>query len=139
MKACAVITALLFTGCMSPHQAVVTDVNALAWCDSAAVAIRNNDTLAMRELRILVRSNEAFDGDTLTLRIATLSPDSLRYEESLTIRIPHPPKAASLRREADVLYRRDVVLADTGIYRFTFTPTRPVRGVESVGIHIVNN
>lgn len=124
---------------MSPHQAVVTDVNALAWRDSAAVAIRNNDTLALRELRILVRSNEAFGGDTLTLRVATLSPDSLRYEESLTIRIPHPPKAAPLRREADVLYRRDVVLADTGIYRFTFTPTRPVQGIESVGIHIVNN
>ncbi|MEG0498796.1 MAG: hypothetical protein RR996_02090 [Alistipes sp.] len=139
MRACAIIAALLLAGCTSPHQVAVTDVSATAWRDSAQVTIYNADTLTLRDLNLLVRSNEAFEGDTLTLCVSVTSPDTLRYSELFTLHIPHSRHAASLRREAEIPYRLSVMLADTGNYQFTFRPTRPVRGVEAVGIHLLKN
>ncbi|MEG2612640.1 MAG: hypothetical protein RR971_04025 [Alistipes sp.] len=138
MRACAVIATLLLTCCTSPHQIVVTDVNATAWRDSTVVVLRNSDTLTRREVRILVRSNTEFVGDTLSLCIATTAPDSVRYAEHFTLVIPRNRYAASVRRQADIPYRFDVVLADTGNYQFVFRPVRSVRGIEAVGIHILN-
>ena len=79
------------------------------------------------------RSNTAFDGDTLTLRIGVLTPDSLRCEESLLLSVPRGGSAA-VARETQTVYRRNVVLADSGRYVFTVVPQRTVRGIEAVGL-----
>ncbi len=80
-----------------------------------------------------MRSNTAFDGDTLTLRIGVLTPDSLRCEESLLLSVPRGGSAA-VARETQTVYRRNVVLADSGRYVFTVVPQRTVRGIEAVGL-----
>lgn len=123
-------------GCTSPCTAVMTDVNPAGWCLPAEVSITNTDTLAARELHVVLRSTGAFAGDTLTLRIGVCAPDSLCYEEPFPVRLS-PPKAGPVARETRTLYRSRVILADTGRYRFTITPVRSVRGVEAVGLCIL--
>ncbi len=136
MRRWAVITAGLLAGCASPQRVYVTDTNPASWREGAGISVPNTDTLSVRDLRIVLRCDERFREDTLTLRIAVLAPDSLRYEEPFTLRIPHGRTAAAVHREAEIPYRRNAVLADSGVYRFTFTPTRCVRGIEAAGLRI---
>lgn len=128
---------LLAGGCASPCTTVVADVNPTPWQAAVAVSVANADTLSPRELYLVLRSNSAFADDTLTLRIGVCAPDSLCYDEPFLVHIPRARKASPLARESRIPYRSHVVLADTGIYRFTFTPVRSVRGIEAVGLCIL--
>ena len=93
-------------------------------------------TVSLRDAVIFLRCNDRFAEDTLTVRIAVTTPDSLRSEELFLLAIPRTPSPAALIREAAVPYRRAIRLGRTGDYRFTVTPTRPIRGVEAVGLTI---
>ena len=136
MRAWAVITAGLLAGCASPHEVHIADTDPSGWRRAAAVAVPNTDTLARRDQTVVLRCDERFREDTLTLRIGVLSPDSLAYEEPFTLRIPRGTAAAPLGREVAIPYRRRSVLADSGTYRFTFTPVRSVAGIEAAGLSI---
>ncbi|WP_297807205.1 hypothetical protein [uncultured Alistipes sp.] len=126
------VMALVLTSCTSPCR-MMADVGVGAWHEPAELFIDNADTLAPCDLLLVVRSNTAFDGDTLTLRIGVLTPDSLRCEESLLLSVPRGGSAA-VARETQTVYRRNVVLADSGRYVFTVVPQRTVRGIEAVGL-----
>lgn len=123
-------------GCISPQQVYVTDTNPTSWWRSVEIVVPNADTVTPRDFTLLLRSNETLPHDTLTLRIALEAPDSLRYEELVTLRIPQTPQAAAVRRLSESPYRQNAVLCDTGRYRFRIVPTHPVRGIEAVGIRI---
>ena len=70
------------------------------------------------------------------IRIATVTPDSLRFGEWFLLVIPHPKGPAALMREAAIPYRRRIRLTQHGDYRCSVTPVRPVRGVEAVGVDL---
>ena len=94
------------------------------------------DTLALYDIEFFVRCNARLEEDTLTLRIVTLTPDSLRCEEPLRLTIPARSGAAALRREARATYRLRARMASPGTWCWRVAPTRTVRGVEAVGIRI---
>ena len=108
----------------------------VSWKDPAGIVLANADTTSLRDLTLFLRCNDRFAEDTLTVRIAVTTPDSLRSEELFLLAIPRTPSPAALVREAAVPYRRAIRLGRTGDYRFTVTPTRPIRGVEAVGLTI---
>ena len=128
--------AFLAAGCVSPHGAVATDVNSASWRDSAPVTLANADTTTLRDIALFLRCNDRFAEDTLTVRIATVTPDSLRFGEWFLLVIPHPKGPAALMREAAIPYRRRIRLTQHGDYRCSVTPVRPVRGVEAVGVDL---
>ena len=130
----AVAAALLAGSCVSPHQSAVTDVNPARWDSRAEIRLPNADTVSLRDAVIFLRCNDRFGEDTLTLRIATTTPDSLRFEEFFRITSPRTNGPAAIAREIAVPYRRRVRFAREGDYRMTIAPTRPVRGIEAVGI-----
>lgn len=132
----ALLAATAGSGCVTPHQSTAADVNPARWDSPSEIVIPNADTLTLRDMGLYLRCNERFGEDTLTLRIAVFTPDSLRYEEPFTLAIPPTTAPASLAREAAVPYRSRVVFARTGDYRIRITPSRPVRGVEAIGINI---
>lgn len=127
---------VLSGGCLSPHQAVVTNLPVGLWSESAAITLTNEDTVSLRDLYVILRYNDSFGSDTLRLMVRTTSPDSLCYEEYFTLRVPARQHAAALQSEALIPYRQRVVMAKGGDYRMTFTPTHPVQGVEAIGINI---
>ena len=92
--------------------------------------------MSLRDAVIFLRCNDRFAEDTLTVRIATVTPDSLRFGEWFLLVIPHPKGPAALMREAAIPYRRRIRLTQHGDYRCSVTPVRPVRGVEAVGIDL---
>ena len=127
---------LALASCRPASQIVMRDVPPLTWDSPAGIAFDPADSLGTSDLHVVVRYNGSFREDTLTLRIATCSPDSLRCEETLLLRIPPARTAAPLRSEYRIPYRRRVRFGRSAGYRMTFTPTRPVRGIESVGLQI---
>ena len=123
-------------GCVSPHQSAVTDVNPIRWDRKAEIHMPNTDTVTLRDASIFLRCNDRFVEDTLTIRITTLTPDSLRVEEPFLLVIPRSESPAALMREVVVPYRRRILFTRSGDYRCIVTPTRPIRGIEAVGINI---
>ena len=105
----AAAAALLLSGvagCASDSWSAAADVNPSEWAAGAGILFPNADSLA-------------------------------RYDATLfLLAIPRTPSPAALVREAAVPYRRAIRLGRTGDYRFTVTPTRPIRGVEAVGLTI---
>lgn len=132
----AAAAALLAGGCVSPQQSAATDVNPLRWDSRAEIRLPNADTVTLRDATIFLRCNDRFTEDTLTVRIATLTPDSLRFGEWFRLVIVRPEGPAALVREAAIPYRRRIRLSEAGDYRFDITPVRPVRGIEAVGIDL---
>lgn len=124
----------MLTGCLSPHRVVVTSTPVRGWEQGVQVAFENEDTLALRDLHIVVRYNDRFVGDTLRLAVRTTAPDSLVFQEPFTLVIPRGHHPAALGDEATILYRRNVVFDKAGRYRVSFTPVVPVDGVEAIGI-----
>lgn len=87
----------------------------------------------MCDLEIFLRCNDRFAEDTLTLRIETITPDSLHVEEFLHVPFPQSHTPAAVARETRIPYRRRILLRQCGDYRMILTPTRLVRGVEAAG------
>lgn len=114
-------------------------MNPALWNEPAELEIRNTDTLTLRDAVIFVRSNDRSADDTLTVRIVTVSPDSLRCSETLLLGMERTNGPASLARESATPYRRRIRFSHRGTYRITITPLRPARGIEAIGIDIVKS
>lgn len=121
-------------GCTSTWQTAAADVTPGGWEKPAEIRIENADSVTLRDADLFLRYDERFTEDTLTVRIATVAPDSLRFEESFLLAIARRDGPAALTRECSIPYRSRIRLTRTGEYRFIVTPLRPVRGVEAVGI-----
>ncbi len=132
----ALFAALCCGSCVTPRLSVAADTDPAAWHETAEMTLRNDDTLARRDLDLFLRCNDRFGEDTLTVHITLLTPDSLRFGEPFLLTLRHDRRTAALASEAVIPYRRRVRFGRTGDYRIRITPARPVRGVESVGIHI---
>lgn len=130
-----VLAASVFTagGCAQTGRSYAADVDPQGWRTGAVLTLPNEDTLAKYDLELFLRCNNRFAEDTLTLRVETITPDSLRYGEFFCIPFPQTHTPAAVAREAKQLYRRRVLFGQRGSYRLILTPTRPVRGVEAVG------
>lgn len=136
----AVVGYVLFVmGCSTPYRSVVADVDAGMWDEPVELILPNTDTLDDFDWQLFVRSDDRIAADTFTLRIAIETPDSLRFEEPFFVRLPARSAPAALLRENIVGYRSDVRLSRSGDYRLTIRPTRPLRGVEAVGIQTVKS
>lgn len=118
---------------------MVADVDASGWDSPVAIILTNNDTTTLRDMDLFLRYDGRMDEDTLTVRIAVITPDSLRHEEPFRLALPPIHTPAALSREADIPYRRRIRFARTGDYRISITPGRPVKGIEAVGINIVKS
>ena len=117
----------------------MTDGNSLGWEAPATIVVTNTDTTTLRDMDLFLRYDDRMDEDTLTVRIAVVTPDSLRHEEAFRLVLPAAHTPAALSREADLPYRRRIRFARTGDYCITVTPGRPVKGIEAVGINIVKS
>lgn len=128
---------VLLAGCMMPERAVVADTDPSDWHRAVTLNYTNHTAPTTCEAWVFIRVTQRFHTDTLTVRIATTSPDSLHAEEyhRLVFR-PHPTPSA-LQRVIEIPYRRGMLLQQSGDYRFTITPTRPIRGVEAIGMKFI--
>lgn len=130
------IFAFLLVSCITPERSVAVDTNPAMWMREVQLAYQNPHPQAT-EIRLFLRVDDRFRTDSLTVRITTLTPDSLRAEELHRLIIPARPTAAPLQRVVEVPYRRGVELRQQGTYRFDIAPVRPIKGVEAVGMKFI--
>lgn len=133
------LAACCTAGCLSPTGAVMTDVPVRRWSEAAVVRIDNRDTLTERDLYLLLRRNERFTADSLSLIVSVLTPDTLLFSERRSFAVLRTRRPASVRDVVRIPYRLRAVLPHAGVYRFAFTPSEPVSGIEAVGIDIVKS
>lgn len=125
---------LLMVGCGSGREAYVSDIPTSTWEDAVVVRVPNSDTLTRRELKLFLRLTPEFREDSLTVRIETLTPDSLRSEELHHLVFTPHRRISALHPVEELSYRRGVQLPQKGDYYFVITPLRPTKQVEAVGI-----
>lgn len=132
----ATLAAIALCGCEAPAQLSVADVDPHSWQEAATLVIGNRDTLTLRDIDLFVRSTGQFAEDTLSVRIVSLSPDSLRCEERVLLTIPPCTRPAARLRESTTPYRHRALLPRSGCYRLTIVPLRPARGIEAIGVRL---
>ena len=110
--------AVLVVACGSGNHTIeMHDTESRVWSEAEDFTYENSDTLYRRDI---------------SMKILTISPDSMVLEEDFTLRIPH---LADMRPEEHTfVYRTGVVLKRRGEYLFRLTPMMPVQGIASVGI-----
>lgn len=128
------IAALFIMACGGgdKRRAEVHDIEGEVWDHCEEFVYSNKDSLALRDIAIIVRYDMDYVADSVPLRILTISPDSLIYEEPFTLHIPH--LADMYPEEQTFIYRRNVTLQHKGDYRFRITPEEPVEGIMAVGM-----
>ena len=94
----------------------------------------NTDSLAERNIAVVVRYDRGYVADSVAMSILTISPDSLVVEEHITLSIP---QIEEVRPTEQIFpYRSGVVLRQKGQYTFRLTPDQSVEGIQSIGIAI---
>ena len=121
-------------GCRTTDPARMVGVDIERWSEVATLEYDNRDTLAVRALNIALRYNDTFKASELPLRIAITTPDSLHYEEVVTLELHRPPTALAVATTESLPYRRGVTLNRCGRYTFSFHPLVEVRGMAAIGI-----
>ena len=126
--------AALLAGCTVSGRSVVAEVDGGEWSAPVELLLPNSDTLGRYDWQLFLRCAERLPADSFTLRITVLTPDSLRFEELLPVRLSAQPAPAPVMPPIEIDYRREVQLARTGLYRLRIGPLQPLRGIEAVGI-----
>lgn len=127
--------ALFVVACANANRSVMmNDTDHTLWSEYEDFYYDNTDTLAKRDIAIVVRYGKGYVADSVALSILCVSPDSLVSDEPFTIHIPH---LADMRPEVQTFpYRRNVVLVTEGRYLFRLRPESAVEGISSVGLAI---
>ena len=131
----SLVVVLLMVGCATPQRSVeMNDTEHRVWSASEDFYYDNTDTLAHREISVVVRYGMGYVADSVALSVLCVSPDSLVVEEPFTLHIPH---LSDMRPEVQSFpYRRNVVLRERGRYLFRLRPHESVEGISSVGLVI---
>lgn len=112
----------------------ISDTENDKWSTVEEFYYDNVDTLTRRDISIVVRYGHGYTADSVAMSILSISPDSMVFEETFTLRIP---RLGDMRpAEHTFLYRRNVLLSKEGRYTFRLKPDAVVEGISSVGLVI---
>ncbi len=131
-------TQICLCSCVQEQSVFTVDVNPLGWDVSSPACIHydNYDSLSVRTINLLVRTDGQITASSMKLEIETATPDSLRTAETVEITLPPAGRGFA---ETKLTYRIGVVLGRKGRYTFTVRPTEgsaAVEGVAAVGLEI---
>lgn len=149
--------ALLLSACSGGAPEVVTgETDPAGWSAASPVILEydNRDTLAPREIHLLVRRRNDYGWDRLNLLVLTTAPDGRSQSDTLSVAFGTAAVAAAptdrpastteassyLYTDYRIPYRRGARLDRAGIYRFRLVPLAPappVEGIVGVGLEVV--
>ena len=133
----SVVTLLLFVQCRTTECSVVMeDVDINDWSEETTVSYTNKQTANNYDLNIVLHVNRRFEAKQLEFEITTMTPDSLRYSEQVTLPVSLSwENPTAVTTDIELPYRRDVTLRCEGEYTMVITPRQSVVGVEAAGIN----
>ena len=96
----------------------------------------NNDTEHNYDLSLVLHINRRFTAKQLDVEIVTMTPDSLRYGERVSLPVNFKWESPTTpMTDVAIPYREDVHLRCKGEYKVTITPLNDVVGVAAAGIN----
>ena len=133
----SVVTLLLFVQCRTTECSVVMeDVDINDWSEETTVSYTNKQTANNYDLNIILHVNRRFEAKQLEFEITTMTPDSLRYSEQVTLPVSLSwENPTAVTTDIELPYRRDVTLRCEGEYTMVITPRQSIVGVEAAGIN----
>ena len=133
----SVVTLLLFVQCRTTECSVVMeDVDINDWSEETTVSYTNKQTANNYDLNIVLHVNRRFTAKQLEFEITTMTPDSLRYSEQVTLPVSLSwENPTAVTTDIELPYRRDVTLRCEGEYTMVITPRQSIVGVEAAGIN----
>lgn len=133
----SVVTLLLFVQCRTTECSVVMeDVDINDWSEETTVSYTNKQTANNYDLNIVLHVNRRFEAKQLEFEITTMTPDSLRYSEQVTLPVSLSwENPTAVTTDIELPYRRDVTLRCEGEYTMVITPQQSIVGVEAAGIN----
>lgn len=135
--AMAIIAMLVFVQCRTEQSAVVMgDVSIDGWDNPITVTYKNTEADRLCDLGVTLHINRRYATDSVALEITTLTPDSLRYSEVVTLPAKAEwPSKQSTTMDIAIPYRHDVRLMHEGEYYIILRPLQSIEGVEAAGIN----
>ena len=133
----SVVTLLLFAQCRTTECSVVMeDVDINDWSEETTIAYTNKQTENNYDLNIVLHVNRRFTAKQLELEITTMTPDSLRYSEQVTLPVSLSwENPTAVTTDIELPYRQNVALRCEGEYTMVIAPQQSVVGVEAAGIN----
>ena len=133
----SVVALVLVTQCrMAECTVVMEDVDINNWCNEVSVSYTNNDTEHNYDLSLVLHVNRRFTAKQLDVEIVTMTPDSLRYGERVSLPVNFKWESPTTpMTDVAIPYREDVHLRCKGEYKVTITPLNDVVGVAAAGIN----
>ena len=131
------VTLLLFVQCRTTECSVVMeDVDINDWSEEATLSYTNKQTENNYDLSVVLHVNRRFTAKQLSLEITTMTPDSLRYSEQVTLPVNLSwENPTAVTTDIELPYRQDVTLRCEGEYTMVIAPQQSVVGVEAAGIN----
>lgn len=135
--AVAIIAMLVFVQCHTEQSAVAMgDVSIDGWDNPITVTYKNTEADRLCDLGVTLHINRRYATDSVALEITTLTPDSLRYSEVVTLPAKAEwPSKQSTTMDIAIPYRHDVRLMHEGEYYIILRPMQSIEGVEAAGIN----
>ena len=135
--AMAIIAMLVFVQCRTEQSAVAMgDVSIDGWDNPITVTYKNTEADRLCDLGVTLHINRRYATDSVALGITTLTPDSLRYSEVVTLPAKAEwPSKQSTTMDIAIPYRHDVRLMHEGEYYIILRPLQSIEGVEAAGIN----
>ena len=135
--AMAIIAMLVFVQCRTEQSAVAMgDVSIDGWDNPITVTYKNTEADRLCDLGVTLHINRRYATDSVALEISTLTPDSLRYSEVVTLPAKAEwPSKQSTTMDIAIPYRHDVRLMHEGEYYIILRPLQSIEGVEAAGIN----
>ena len=132
----SIIIAVVFCGCsLTQPRVAMGDVSRSGWSEQIDVVYNNRDTSSLCDMNVALRLGVDFASKQLPLHIVIVTPDSLRYEESVVLPVDVELDENRLGSvEVTVPYRKNVHLDRVGRYGLSITPECDIVGIEAVGI-----
>lgn len=129
------LLAAALCSCSTGRQSYAADTDLKSWNSAAEIVVPNTDTTTLRDISVFIYHTDTFREDSLTLRITTTTPDSLRRTEYLQL-VTRRHRSAAMSGEQAAVYRREAVFNKKGNYTMTITPVRSVKGVAATGVQL---
>lgn len=112
------------------------DVDINDWSEETTVSYTNKQTENNYDLNIVLHVNRRFTAKQLEFEITTMTPDSLRYSEQVTLPVSLSwENPTAVTTDIELPYRRDVTLRCEGEYTMVIAPRQSIVGVEAAGIN----
>lgn len=133
----AVATLLLFVQCRTTECTVeMEDVDINGWSDEITLSYTNDDTTTNYDLSLMLHINRRFAAEQVEVEIITMTPDSLRYGERVSLPVNFEWESPTTPMcDIALPYRKDVHLRCKGEYKMTITPLQSITGVAAAGIN----